>query len=547
MTSNTLTALQEMKNVIMDYIFHSQYYAKKISRNTIKSPINNIAYPYFNALYHQGHNILYGEIELFGRKYNFIDFSDTSFLPETIVLELHKFNWIINLLILDTQESIDKITSLIETWVHNHGKISYPAWNIDVLSERVFHLILCSGVLEGKSNHFFAHMLKVYLDQQINHLIFAYKNYHYHNKIKIYQALIMVSIFYEEYQYLLSEVFTLVIEDIKHQINLDGGHKSRDSYITLLYLEDLLKIYYCIKDTPRIDSNSLLEYIGRIAAFIRTMRHLDGKLSLFNGSYESNKQKIDFLLSLSKLTSESSNQLRNSGYINMQTKHSKLIVDVGNPLYNYNSLLAFEISIGKHKVITNNGNNNYIYQLQQQSSLDRIDGRLDNTCIILKSENETILFPFSHETVKIERRQEDNWEIFSINYTGLKKEYNISYHQIIYLSTKNNKYILGESLLTFDGVNKGITEAFLLFNLHPNIKYLDLMQDGHIVTLQMGDEGYIFHSENKIQVQKKFYRGQEGESIKSFSLMIPFNLKDKIIKNEWNISPINNIYGLNNE
>ena len=73
------------------------------------------------------------------------------------------------------------------------------------------------------------------------------------------------------------------------------------------------------------------------------------------------------------------------------------------------------------------------------------------------------------------------------------------------------------------------------------------MQDGHIVTLQMGDEGYIFHSENKIQVQKKFYRGQEGESIKSFSLMIPFNLKDKIIKNEWNISPINNIYGLNNE
>ena len=109
MTSNTLTALQEMKNVIMDYIFHSQYYAKKISRKSIKSPINNIAYPYFNALYHQGHNILYGEIELFGRKYNFIDFSDTSFLPETIVLELHKFNWIINLLILDTQESIDKM------------------------------------------------------------------------------------------------------------------------------------------------------------------------------------------------------------------------------------------------------------------------------------------------------------------------------------------------------------------------------------------------------------------------------------------------------
>ncbi len=536
-----------MKNVIMDYIFHTKYYAKKISRKPIKSPINNIDYPYFNSLYNQGHNILYGEIELCGRKYNFIDFSDTNLLPESIVVELHKFYWIINLLVLDTKESIDKITSLVETWVHNHGKISYPAWNIDVLSERVFHLILCHIALEEKSNHFFANMLKVYLDQQINHLIFAYTNYYYNNKIKIYQALIMVSIFYEEYQYLLSEVFNLIIEDIKNQINLDGGHKSRDCYITLLYLEDLLKIYYCIKDIKSVDSNNLLEYIGRIAAFIRTMRHLDGKLSLFNGSYESNNQKIDFLLSLSKLTSESSNQLRNSGYINMETKHSKLIVDVGTPLYNYNSLLAFEISMGKHKIITNNGNNNYIYQLQQQDPLDRIDGRLDNTCIILKSDNETLLFPFSPATIKIERRQEDNWEIFSINYTGLKKEYNLSYHQTIYLSTKHNRYILGESLLTFDGVNKGITEAFLLFNLHHNIKYLDLIQDGHLVTMQIGDESYIFYSENKIQVQKKFYRGQEGESIKSYSLMIPFNLKDKRIKNEWNVSPINNIYGLNNE
>ena len=93
MTSNTLTALQEMKNVIMDYIFHSQYYAKKISRKSIKSPINNIAYPYFNALYHQGHNILYGEIELFGRKYNFIEFSvDLAVQGYRLTLRAHQLH-----------------------------------------------------------------------------------------------------------------------------------------------------------------------------------------------------------------------------------------------------------------------------------------------------------------------------------------------------------------------------------------------------------------------------------------------------------------------
>ncbi|MFL1780661.1 putative heparinase superfamily protein [Candidatus Hepatincolaceae symbiont of Richtersius coronifer] len=520
-------------NNILTLFWSFPIYKVLFLKKKYKFDFDKIRFNQFDNLYIEGHNILYGEIELLGKKYDIDNLQNTYNLPPKIFNELQGFRWLLHLKSLNTQAANDKAIYFFDSWVSNNRVHFDLGWELNILAERVSNWLICGEFFKDNKDILQRNKILASLNLQIAHLIKVYKIYFIEDKIKIFKAIILIYLATNVRANKINEVIELLNNNIKENIFHDGGHISRSPSYTLSYLEDLLIIYYSIKDNSALKHTLIRKHIDKLAVFIRTMRHSNGSLAVFNGGHESTKLKIDYLLSLSEISSPSSYYLRNSGFITLKTKFSSALIDVGKSSKENNSSLSLEIAINQNKIITNS------------VTIDPLEGnygnlaqRLENSCLVLKVKGKILYFDLSNPNeIKIERRTEDNWEIINVSYTGLK-DYGINYHKTIYISKNNSTYILGEDLLSFqNSAHPSLQEAFLRFHFHPQIKSIALYKKGFLALFEINEDNYFFSSiDNKMEISKSYYKGYEGNRIKSYTIDIPFNLSSKIIKNEWSIS-----------
>ncbi|MDR2007646.1 MAG: isochorismatase family protein [Alphaproteobacteria bacterium] len=533
-----------MFNKLLNVFFRSVLYKKFFLNkkyNLFETPID---LSIFDSINYTGYSILYDEIDVFGKKYTLKEFLNIAILSPQVLEYLHSFYWLSNLKALSTPAASDKAYHLIDAWSSKFKNFNALTWREEILAERVFQLTLYgSFVIKNKDNIQKA-KIKAIINANVNHLINLYKLhklkvYKLQNKLKMSKALLAV-IFSNKTAALnkKSAVERLIrnIElDIKENIYNDGGHVSRNPSRTLAYLEDLLQVYYLLKDREGINIDFIRTTIDRISLFIRSMRHPDGCLAIFNGGHESTKIKIDYLLALSHVATKPSMVLRDSGYTKLISQHTAIIFDVGARVKNNNSLLSFEIAINDKKIITNLGNNifdaNYSFLNNEQMA------RTHNSCLVLKINNRILSFDLGESNLKIERRSEDNWDIIRFVYTGFNN-IGITYYRTIYVSKRDYTCVLGEDMIS---VQKGsetiIQEAFLRFHLSPEIKSVELYKKSKMVLFPLNGHRYILSSsDNKVALSKNVYAAIEGELINCYTIDIPFNLNHKVIKNEWSIA-----------
>lgn len=533
-----------MFNKLLSVIFYNYFYKKFFFNKRYVFFKNDIDLSIFDSINYNGHSILYDEIDVFGKKYTLKEFLNTKTLPYQALEYLHSFYWLSNLKALGTKEASQKAYSLINTWSSKFGSYNVETWQDGILSERLFQILLCNSFIIKGCDSITKSKLNLILDSHVNHLFNLYKLnkaglYKLQNSLKVAKALIAVAISKDVKKLsknpLIIKLIYSVELDIKENIFHDGGHISRNPSLSLLYLEDLLQVYYLLKANNNYNLSYIRASIDRISLFIRSIRHPDGKLAIFNGGYESTKAKIDYILSLSNISTKPSMVLRNSGYTKMVSQNASMIFDVGERVKNSNSLLSFELSINKKKIITNLGNNvfdvNYALFNNEQSA------RTNNSCLVLKINNKIMSFDLLKAKLKVERRSEDNWEIIKFVYSGFK-DIGLTYYRTIYVSRKDCTYILGEDMISINKSSENvIQEAYLNFHFSPEIRSIELYKKSKVVLFSVDDNKYIFSSnDNKVSLSKNIYSALEGELVSCYSISIEFNLKDQIIKNEWSIS-----------
>ncbi len=546
--------LSNMFNKLFDIVFYSFIYRKFFLHKKHKLFKKSIDLSIFDSINYNGHSILYDEIDVFGKKYTLKEFLNTKILPYQALEYLHSFYWLSNLKSLGTKEASEKSYNLINSWNSKFGNYDLETWEDGILSERVFQIIICNlFVVKGK-DALFQSKLNLILDPQVNHLFNLYKLnkiglYKIKNRLKVAKALISVNLS-KKYNsknknHLIIKFISYIELDIKENIFNDGGHISRNPSTALLYLEDLLQVYYLLKQNNSYNLTFIRSAIDRISLFIRSLRHPDGKLAIFNGGYESSKSKIDYILSISNISTKPSISLRNSGYTKMNSNNLSMIFDIGERVKNSNSLLSFELSINNKKIITNLGNN--LFDVNYALFNDEQASRINNSCLVLKINNKILSFDFSKSTLKVERRSEDNWDIIKFVYTGFK-DIGLTYYRTIYVSKKDYTYILGEDMLSIHKSSDNIIqEAYLSFHFSPEIRSIELYKKSKVVLFYVDDNKYVFSStDNKVNLSKNIYSAIEGELISCYTISIPFNLKDKIIKNEWSISTEEDVKKLSN-
>ena len=111
------------------------------------------------------------------------------------------------------------------------------------------------------------------------------------------------------------------------------------------------------RDVPHF----LIAAIERTAPFLRMMRHGDGGLALFNGADEGEGWLIDMLLAQADARGRPTLSAPHSGYERLVNSRTLVLVDTGPPpppgldRDAHASALAFEMSVGKERIIVNCG------------------------------------------------------------------------------------------------------------------------------------------------------------------------------------------------
>lgn len=493
----------------------------------------------FNLLYKDGHKILQADFTIDGKQISFFDFyglnskSNVSFN----VNYLNSFAWLQHLKTTNTILSVECAIRYLESWCNENNNINLVSQNFYVLSQRIFYWIICANFFTQSANQQAISKIIINLDTQCNFFLLNYKNHLTANSyscMDIAKALLVIGICTNNYNY-INSALDIALAFLDNNILADGGHNSRNPSNTFTILQNLLYIFYLIKDNASLHKKSIKirKYLDNITLFIKSIRLPNSSLFVFNGGVEEDKFTIDFLLSLSNISAASILDLKASGYTNFLGNQSRIIFDTGGALPDYNSLLTNEIALNNCKIITNNGPYKHVYNFDNNNA----NSRLDHSGIILKNtKGEVIFMPLKEGDLYMSKRQEDKWEIISFTYYGLKQKYGIVYHKHVFASSPTPELIYCEELLTCSGgVSNKLSSAIIRFNLSYLAKEIELHNPQLASFVINGNKYCLKTPDSHITKSNCFYKAIQGQSIKTFCLDTHFNLKNKTLKQEWSL------------
>lgn len=151
-----------------------------------------------------------------------------------------------------------------------------------------------------------------------------------------------------------------LVNGLDAQIKSDGGHLTRNPAVLIDLLLELLPLRQCLVARERSVPDGLNAAIDRMFVHLRMMRMGNGLLARFNGVGAVAPDALATVLAYDDRPPQALDAPQ-SGYVAAQAGRTKVVMDVGGtPPLPYAGqacagALAFELSIGPHMVLANNG------------------------------------------------------------------------------------------------------------------------------------------------------------------------------------------------
>ena len=175
------------------------------------------------------------------------------------------------------------------------------------------------------------------------------------------KGLIAASVALPEHAPYLARALRFLAPEIDRQVLPDGCHIERSPAAHLAALQDLTEIRALLQSARAEAPPELPGAIERMALALRSLRHGDGGLALFNGSSEDWPNLIDLVLAQAGRTGRSAAALTEGGFYRLAAGKNLAIVDGGVPApsgadrFAHAGTLSFEFSIGRERLIVNCG------------------------------------------------------------------------------------------------------------------------------------------------------------------------------------------------
>ena len=276
---------------------------------------------------------------------------------------LAEFGWLRHLRAADTALARSNARALVGDWISQYGKPREgPSWTPRVVSRRILAWLSQSPlILDGADGFFYRRFMRSLGRQALVLQRAVGAGLVGEPRFFASLALTELGLCAEAFGRLQRQSTRLLVEEIGAQILADGGHVSRDPGILVDLLLDLLPLRQAFVAAGVAPPPPLLNAIDRMMLMVRTFRHGDGTLALYNGMGVTRPDAVATVLAYDDAGGQALSNAPYSGYQRLEAGGALVIADCGLPppaIFSrraHAGTLAFELSVGPQRVIVNCG------------------------------------------------------------------------------------------------------------------------------------------------------------------------------------------------
>lgn len=276
--------------------------------------------------------------------------------------EMLGFSWCRDMVAVEDDESRRALRRLIMAFILDAPTFQPLSWRPDLVGRRLHSWLTCGEYPLFGGDEAFRKTFAQALARHNRHLYFAASEAPTGpGRIAAAMGLIAAGICLPQQQSSLNRGLVLLEAEIANQILVDGGHVSRCPSIQLRVLADLTTVRANLKQGDVVIPDYLTQAIDRMTPMLRFFRHGDGNLALFQSGFEEDNSLLSMVLAKADAKGKPLAFARHSGYQRMNNGKTVVILDVATPPepetggVAHASTLAFEMSVAKHRLITNCG------------------------------------------------------------------------------------------------------------------------------------------------------------------------------------------------
>jgi uncharacterized heparinase superfamily protein len=439
----------------------------------------------------RGARLLKGELQYYGavRALKPGGWADHASSP-VMRAHAHGFTWLRDLREIGTDAARMRARALVDDWMESASGEAAAQWP-DVAGARMASWLGHYDFFAASADDVFRQALLRRLIYDARVLSAAMPSEALDGRaLTALKGLIAVSIALPEHAGYLARALRFLPQEISRQVLGDGGHVERSPSAHLTALKDLIETRALLHLAGADAPPSLGGAIERLALALRSLRHGDGSLALFNTTREEPASLTELVLAQSGRYGRGGPQaLPEMGFQRLQAGGTVLIVDAGAPApagqdrLAHAGTLSFELSIGRHRLIVNCG----AAPVAAGAWADASRATAAHSTLVIADTSSSELKPGAlgrrPERVVAQRQEANGAHWLEASHDGWRKPFGAVHRRRLYLAES------GEDIRGEDAVEAPNGQPFTVrFHIHPAVS-ASLQQDGGGVLLRLPANG----------------------------------------------------------
>ncbi len=352
------------------------------------------------------------------------------------------------------------------------------------------------------------------------------------------KGLIAAGISFPDQTNCLTRALRFLPAELGRQVLPDGGHIERSPAAHLEALKNLIEMRALLHLAAVPAPDALASAIERLSLALRTLRHGDGGLALFNGTRDEPAALVELVLAQSgRYGRGGPAALPDMGFHRLQAGGTVLVVDTGAPpppgldRLSHAGTLSFELSVSRNRLIVNCG----AAPSGAAAWADAARSTAAHSTLVIADTSSSELKPGGlgrrPERVVAQRQEANGAHWLEASHDGWKKPFGAVHRRRLYLAES------GEDIRGEDSVEAPTGQPFAIrFHLHPSVS-ASMQQDGEGVLLRLPGNGggWRLRAEGaKLSLEESVYLG--GPEVRRTEQIVLNVLPDSPQQVKWAIT-----------
>jgi uncharacterized heparinase superfamily protein len=471
----------------------------------------------------------------------------TAEMPEGWLVDLHRFGWIRHLRALNGvnggSDARRKTRQLVLDWIDSFHSWSDFAWRAEIVGPRIANWLGAHDFFLASADHEVRLAVLDSVARQARHLARSLPGaLQGADLIGAIKGLVIAGAGLPDGDKLLGVAARLLDSVLPRQVLPDGGHVQRNPAVHLAVLRDLIDMRAALRAARLPVPDALQMALDRMAPALRYFMHGDGRLALFNGGHEANGEEIALALQAADVRGRPVRSAVHSGFQRVLAGRTVVIMDVGRPpagvpgFAAHAGPFAFEMSIGRHRMIVNCGAHCGEGQAAQAWRFALRGTAAHSTLSVAGADAIPVLeqggFAQRLDTVRCKRSEHDRDVLLEGHHDGFASRFGVTHWRRLYVAADGEDVRGEDSLFGREGVPFAIR-----FHLHPSVEVS--VDDGEVdaVVLRMPNgQLWRLRASHPITLEHSVYFADGLTHSPSAQMVIVGTTKAKESTVKWTIS-----------